>query len=222
MTPNVDARQLHLSPALTEDERDLVFRLRYRAYRATEGLPPHPSEQVRDALDDSPHARSYLLRDGDRIVGTIRSTVYRPGRDGHRLLMHDFWPDRTWPWLDAADVVAESSWLTTGPDLDEPHPLYLLRMFAAHNANAAAHGARYVVAVVARRHSLFYRRRMQMEPMSPPLEVPGMNVEAGVVVRLDYVTNIRLLEAEYPVVAVPSDEVRRLAVPTPNAMDTAA
>lgn len=207
--------RLQLSPALSAADRAAAFRLRYRAYRATDVVPADPSEQVRDHLDDSPFARTYLMTSGERLVGTIRSNVHRPGVSGHRLLIQDFWPRLDLPWLGGEDVVIESSRLAIDPDYDDTATAPFLRLFAAHNANAVVHGARYIVTVVTRRHSLFYRRRLGMVALTDPLEVAGMNVEPAVILALDHTARIAALEAQFPDVAVTAAEARLLAVPTP-------
>ena len=51
---------------------------------------------------------------------------------------------------------------------------YVLRLFRAHNANAAAYGVRYVVSAAQRRHIPFYRQRLKMEAVTEPMPVPGL------------------------------------------------
>lgn len=207
--------RLSLRPALSPADRTVAFRLRYRAYRATDGLPAHPSEQVRDFLDDAPFARSYLVRDGDRVVGTIRCNVHRPGLPAQRLLIEHFWPQLELPWLGSEDVVIEASRLAIDPDYEDKSAAPFLRLLAALNANAVVHGARYVLAVVTRRHSLFYRHRLGMVALAGPLEVPGMTLKPVDILSIDHTARIASLEARFPDVAVTAAEARRLAVPAP-------
>ncbi len=206
---------LRLDPAVSDADRELVYRLRYRAYRAADGIAPRASEQVRDEMDEHPFARSYLLRDGDRVVGTIRSNVYRHGQPGHRLFLADYWPSEAMPWLADAEAVVESSRFAVDPDLPEHQLTYLLRLFSVHNANAAAHGARYVVSAVQRRHIPFYRLRLKFEVVSEPLHVVGLNIEPCSIVRVDYPKHIPALEARFPDTAVPAADAQRLAIPAP-------
>lgn len=214
--------RLQLSPALSGADRAAAFRLRYRAYRATDGLPAHPSEQVRDHLDDSPFARTYLVRDGERVVGTIRCYVHRPGFRGQRLLIEHFWPQLELPWLVGEDVVIEASRLAIDPEYEDRSAAPFLRLLAALNANAVIHGARYVLAVVTRRHSLFYRHRLGMVALAGPLDVPGMNLKPVDILSIDHTARIASLEARFPDVIVTADEARRLAVPAPSTARVAA
>ncbi len=216
------ADTLRLDPAVSDADRELVYRLRYRAYRAADGIAPRASEQVRDDMDDHPFARSYLLRDGDRVVGTIRSNVYRHGQPGHRLFLADNWPIETMPWLAEADAVVESSRFAVDPDLPEHQMPYLLRLFSVHNANAAAHGARYVISAVQRRHIPFYRLRLKFEVVSVPLQVAGLNIEPCSVVRLDCPRHRPALEARFPDTVVPIADAERLAIPAPPSRSPAS
>ena len=213
---------LTLEPALTTADREAVFHLRYRAWQAVGGMAPNDAEQVRDALDDSPFAYSYMLRDRGRLVGTVRSNVYRHGQPGHHLFLFDFWPTLELPWLADAGPVVESSRLAVDPRCSESYATYVLRLFRAHNANAAAYGVRYVVSAAQRRHIPFYRQRLKMEAVTEPMPVPGLNVEAGSVLRLDYPAHIGQIEARFPDTVLSSADAARLVVPDAVGVATVA
>ena len=66
--------------AATPALRDAAFKLRYRAYRATDSIPENGSQRFRDPYDYKPNAMTYLLMDGDEPIGAIRASVYIPER----------------------------------------------------------------------------------------------------------------------------------------------
>lgn len=206
---------LRLDPALSPADRCLAYHLRYRAYRAADGIAPQASEEVRDWMDDYPLARTYLLRDGTVAVGTVRSNVYRHGAPGHRLFLADTFPADALAWLVDGDVVIESSRLAVAPDQSEHQLTYVMRLFGAHNANCRAHGAHYVVSAAQRHHLPFYRRRLAFEIVSDPATVEALTIEPVTAIRLDWRQHHGALESRFPEVVVDGGDVARLAVPTP-------
>lgn len=213
---------LRIDPALSSADRELVYRLRYRAYRATDGIAVLASEQVRDEMDDLPFARSYLLRDGERVVGTVRSNVYRHGSPGHRLFLADYWPLDSMRWLDNGDTIVESARLAIDPDVPERSMAFIMRLFSVHSANAATHGARFIVSGAQRHHLPFYRQRLKFEVVSAPLQIAGLNLEPCSIMRLDYRAHIRTIEARFPDLVVRPEHAERLTIPMPVAVSVPA
>ena len=203
---------LALDPALSPADRSAVFRLRYRAWRAVNGVPPNRERAIRDELDDSPLARSYLLREDGRIIGSVRSTVYVPGQSVHRLFLHTLWPDLELPWLSSGGTVIESSRLVFDPDAEHIDACHMLRLLSVHNANAVAWDACTIVTAVQLRHIPFYRKRLRMDVASPILPVSGLNVESGAVMRMDFRAHIGEVEARFPEARVTARERSRLAI----------
>ena len=91
-------KQVHR--AVSQEERDAVYRFRYRVYveelRREIGGVDHERRMVRDTEDDQPHAHHFYVGSPNDMEGVVRLRVWGPGEMpselAGKLSMHLFGP----------------------------------------------------------------------------------------------------------------------------------
>lgn len=64
-------KQFELRPANAED-MDSVYKIRYKSYLRADLIAPNPSKQFKDIYDASGSATTFVLSNGQTLIGTIR------------------------------------------------------------------------------------------------------------------------------------------------------
>ena len=79
---------ISVQKARTDDERQAVYRFRYRVYVEEMGLTPpeadHFTKRLRDSLDLS--SDLYVLKDDNQVVGSLRVTYFSDAPDPAALV----------------------------------------------------------------------------------------------------------------------------------------
>ena len=164
---------------LRADDRrlqDAVYRLRYRAYRSVDAIPPNARGRFLDDADRLPNSSSYLLLDEHGPLGAVRASLFDGTEERASLPCMAAYADVLADELGTGKVIVESSRFVTDPDLPERSLEPLTVLFKGIAANAMAHDADFVVTAVRRKHVLFYRRMMGFRRISEERTYPGINV----------------------------------------------
>ncbi len=194
--------------AATPALRDAAFKLRYRAYRATDSIPENGSQRFRDPYDYKPNAMTYLLMDGDEPIGAIRASVYVPER-GIGLPSFESYRDEIALRIGFDRRIVEPSRFVTAETSFDVMLDTQFRLFRMIAANAVVHEADWVITAMRRKHVAIYRRLFGMQPLSDPKPYPGVR-DLGVLCGLPFRDFAAMCAAE-PRLAIDRDEAGRYA-----------
>lgn len=156
--------------ATTQEERDSIFRLRYRGYLRDGGIGPSSSERFVDPWDEADNALLLgMYRDG-RLVSSVRFHMNRPHYARFPAL--DTFADVLVPVVDSGKTIIDPTRFVIDPDLAHlgPElPFLTLRMIAL----AAEHfEAGIILATVRAEHLVMYKRIVGHRPISEPRVYP--------------------------------------------------
>jgi hypothetical protein len=140
----------------TVEEREAIFRLRYRAYLREGAIPSNPSERFADVDDDDANAYVFGLYSDGELASSLRLHIASKDHPGFPSLQ--VFPDVLQPLLDAGRVIIDSTRFVADEKLSRKYrglPYATLRpcMLAAEYFHATD-----FLAAVRVEHQAFYQR----------------------------------------------------------------
>jgi N-acyl-L-homoserine lactone synthetase len=165
--------------AETPEDKDRIYRLRYRAYLREGAILPSESERVTDRYDDLPNNYTFGVYVQDELYSSIRISVltseYRgsPSSEMFTELLHPEL-DRGKVIIDPTRFVADPEKAKTFPEL--PYVTVRLGYVACGHFNADIG-----LANVRPEHRAFYRKVFLQEPWGEPKLYPGLIKPVGLV-----------------------------------------
>jgi hypothetical protein len=176
----------------------LVRRVRYEALASRGDVPRCEALAHPDVHDSALNAFTFLLREGDRVLGTTRSSAASPRRRW-RLPAHDVFAPEIERAFGADAALVEASLTLVAPGCDDPK-VALIHLVRAHMAHCAMEDADWLVAAVREAQIGFFRRMFNMEIVSGPERCPGL-ATPRVLMALDYRAQARVLAKRLPSLA---------------------
>src|SRR3954454_19186336 len=171
---NVDYRL-----ALTAEDKDNIYRLRYRAYLREGAILPSASERVTDRYDDAPNVWIFGIYLHGELYSSIRVSVLNsewrasPSSDMFADILHPEL-DRGLTMIDPTRFVADPEKAKRFPEL--PYVTVRLGWIACGYFNADIG-----LANVRPEHRAFYRKVFLQEPLGEPRLHPGLIKPVGLV-----------------------------------------
>lgn len=165
--------------AETPEDKDRIYRLRYRAYLREGAILPSESERVTDRYDDLPNNYIFGVYVQGELCSSIRISVltsgYRgsPSSEMFTELLHPEL-DRGKVIIDPTRFVADPEKAKTFPEL--PYVTVRLGYIACGHFNADIG-----LANVRPEHRAFYRKVFLQEPWGEPKLYPGLIKPVGLV-----------------------------------------
>jgi len=165
--------------AETPEDKDRIYRLRYRAYLREGAILPSESERVTDRYDDLPNNFTFGVYIQGELCSSIRISVltseYRgsPSSEMFTELLHPEL-DRGKVIIDPTRFVADPEKARTFPEL--PYVTVRLGYIACGHFNADIG-----LANVRPEHRAFYRKVFLQEPWGEPKLYPGLIKPVGLV-----------------------------------------
>jgi N-acyl-L-homoserine lactone synthetase len=165
--------------AETPEDKDRIYRLRYRAYLREGAILPSESERVTDRYDDLPNNFTFGVYVQGELCSSIRISVltleYRgsPSSEMFTELLHPEL-DRGKVIIDPTRFVADPEKAKTFPEL--PYVTVRLGYVACGHFNADIG-----LANVRPEHRAFYRKVFLQEPWGEPKLYPGLIKPVGLV-----------------------------------------
>ena len=165
--------------AETPEDKDRIYRLRYRAYLREGAILPSESERVTDRYDDLPNNYIFGVYVQGELYSSIRISVltsaYRgsPSSEMFTELLHPEL-DRGKVIIDPTRFVADPEKAKTFPEL--PYVTVRLGYIACGHFNADIG-----LANVRPEHRAFYRKVFLQEPWGEPKLYPGLIKPVGLV-----------------------------------------
>lgn len=181
--------------AVTPEDRERIFRLRYQAYLREGAIAEREDERFADPIDEHPNCRMLGVHADGELAGSIRLSISVPGLP--RIPTADVFPEVVLPMLDAGRVlvdptrfVADARWSREIPEL--AYLTLRLPWLAMEHF-----GADIMLAAVRAEHYPFYRRLWGNTVASPPRLYPGL-AKPVMLSQLDHAKAAPRVEALYP------------------------
>jgi hypothetical protein len=185
-----------------------VRRLRYEALAQRGDLAEGAPAEWSDAHDAALNAVTFMLRDGDTLLGTTRSSA-ASARRHWPLPAHEVFAAEMERAFGVDATLVEASLTLVDPAADDPK-VALIRLFRVHMLHCAVEDADWLLAAVRESQIGFFRRMFNMEIVSGPERCPGL-ASPRVLMALAYREQARLLAKRLPVLAVTAEDEREFA-----------
>lgn len=158
--------------AASTEDRERIFRLRYKAYLKEGAIRPNADETFHDAYDDLDNCWIFGIHMDGKLVSSIRfHVISRQARKGPAL---DVFPDIVAPMLDKGYTIIDPTRLVVDEQASKLHPeLPYVTMRVACMASEYFE-ARYCLATVRREHQAFYQRIFRFEKVCEPRPYPTL------------------------------------------------
>jgi hypothetical protein len=172
--------------AETPEEKDRIYRLRYRAYLREGAILPSESQRVTDRYDDAPNAWTFGIYIHDELYSSIRVSVLTSEWRGSPS--SEMFGDILHPELDRGRIIIDPTRFVADPDkaktfLELPYITVRLGWIACGHFNADIG-----LANVRPEHRAFYRKVFLQQPLGEPRLFPGLLKPVG------------LMAADYPAI----------------------
>jgi hypothetical protein len=172
--------------AETWEEKDEIYRLRYRAYLREGAILPNATERVTDHYDDAPNTWIFGVHVHGELYSSIRVSVLTA--DCRTSPSADMYSDVLHPELDRGKVIVDPTRFVADPEkakkfTELPYVTVRLGWVACGHFNADLG-----LASVRPEHRAFYRRVFLQQPMGEPRLFPGLLKPVG------------LMAADYPAI----------------------
>jgi N-acyl amino acid synthase FeeM len=163
--------------AETPEEKDEIYRLRYRAYLREGAILPSAEERVSDAYDDAPNTWVFGVYLHDELYSSIRVSVVTP--EWRTSPSADMYSDVLQPELDSGQIIVDPTRFVADPDKikrfpELPYVTVRLGLVACAHFNADIG-----LASVRTEHRAFYRKVFLQNPMGEPRLFPGLIKPVG-------------------------------------------
>ena len=158
--------------AETEEEKDEIYRLRYRAYLNESAIEPNRDRKVTDRYDDLPNSWIFGVYFDGELASSLRISVASPEWPDTPSM--NVFPEILGPELAKGRVMVDPTRFVADPAgarriLELPYMTLRLAYVACEYFHADLG-----LASVRSEHQAFYRRVFLHEPLSAPREYPGL------------------------------------------------
>lgn len=165
--------------AETVEDKDKIYRLRYRAYLREGAILPSESERVTDRYDDLPNNFTFGIYIHDELYSSIRISVLTSEWRGSPS--SEMFTDLIHPELDQGKIIIDPTRFVADPDKAKrfpelPYVTVRLGYVACGHFNADIG-----LANVRPEHRAFYRKVFLQEPWGEPRLYPGLIKPVGLV-----------------------------------------
>lgn len=172
--------------AETEEDRDAIYRLRYRAYLNEGAVAPNSERRVTDRFDELPNTWIFGVYLEGVLASSIRVSVASP--DVPVSPSVDVFPDVLSAELDAGRTIVDPTRFVADPVRAKRFPELPYVTVRLGYVACSYFNADIGLATVRAEHRAFYRRVFLQEAWSEPRQFPGLLKPVG------------LMAARYPVI----------------------
>lgn len=180
----------------TPDEKEEIYKLRYRAYLREGAIQPSSEQHVVDQYDDLPNSWIFGVYVHGELCSSIRISLLTS--EWRQSSAADVFGDILHPRLDRGEVMIDPARFVADPDRarripELPYLTVRLGYMACEHFNADS-----ALAVVRPPHQAFYRRVFMHETIAEPRLSPGLLKPVGLMATDFRATRERVF-ARYPV-----------------------
>ena len=163
--------------AQTPEQKDEIYRLRYRAYLREGAIQPSPDGRVIDQFEDAPNAWTFGVYFQGELYSSIRVSVLTS--EWRMSPSVELFGDVLHPKLDKGMVIIDSTRFVADPEKARNFP-ELPYVTVRLGSMAGVHfNADYGLAIVRPEHQAFYRRVFLHETWCEPRLYPGLVKPVG-------------------------------------------
>ena len=163
--------------AQTPEEKDEIYRLRYRAYLREGAIKSSPDGRVIDQYEDAPNAWTFGVYFHGELYSSIRVSVLTP--EWRMSPSVELFGEVLHPQLDKGRVIIDSTRFVADPEKARNFP-ELPYVTVRLGSMAGVHfNADYGLAIVRPEHQAFYRRVFLHETWCEPRLYPGLVKPVG-------------------------------------------
>jgi hypothetical protein len=193
--------------AQTPEQKDEIYRLRYRAYLREGAIQPSPDGRVIDQFEDAPNAWTFGVYFQGELYSSIRVSVLTS--EWRMSPSVELFGDVLHPQLDKGRVIIDSTRFVADPEKARNFP-ELPYVTVRLGSMAGVHfNADYGLAIVRPEHQAFYRRVFLHETWCEPRLYPGLVKPVGLMAAHLPTVRDRVL-ARYPFLRSSAFERRTL------------
>lgn len=165
-------QQVRYRLAESDEDKEAIYRLRYRAYLNEGAIEPNPDQRTTDRFDDLPNTWIFGVYFEDILTSSIRITVASPEHPVSPSV--EVFADLLEPKLANGDVIVDPTRFVGDPDRQKrfpelPYMTLRLAYVATSHFNASIG-----IATVRAEHQAFYRRFFMHREWAPPRMFPGL------------------------------------------------
>jgi N-acyl-L-homoserine lactone synthetase len=164
---NVDYRL-----AETPEEREEIYRLRYRAYLREGAIRPSTDQRVTDRFDDMPNSWVFGVYLEGVLASSVRISVASPEHPVTPSM--DVFADLLKPELKAGKTIIDPTRFVADPSREKRFPELPYVTLRLAYISCGYFNADLGLASVRAEHQAFYRRVFLYKPWSAPREYPGL------------------------------------------------
>jgi hypothetical protein len=187
---NVDYRL-----AETPEEREEIYRLRYRAYLREEAILPSADERVTDVFDESPYSWIFGVYIKGELCSSIRVSLVTPEHPTSPSV--EVFPEILRPELARGRSLVDPTRFVADPELFKRYPELPYATVRLGYVAGVHFNAELGLATVRAEHQAFYRRTFMQEPLCEPRLFPGLLKPVGLMAA-HYPTLRERVFARYP------------------------
>ncbi len=143
-------------PAITDEERDAIFRLRYKCYLREGAIKPDFSERMSDRFDDMDNVWIFGVHVEGVLAGTLRIHVTSP--DHPELPATPVFGDHLAEHIALGKTVVDPSRFVVDQDFSKVYPELAYLTTRIGWMAGEYFGADLILATARREHQAFYRR----------------------------------------------------------------
>ncbi len=158
----------------TQEAREMVYRLRYECYRRKGSIDPRPDEQFSDSFDAKPNSFSFLVRNAEEALATVRISVVRPAEGWDDSPVRHVFGDHPVFQGIARESFVEASRLCFGQSARRDAFVGLLGNMAAL---AELYSVEWLIACPRVEHAPIYQRMFGFKPLAAPRQYFGVKFE---------------------------------------------
>lgn len=181
--------------AETQEDKDTIYRLRYRAYLNEGAIEPNRDQKITDKFDDMPNSWIFGVYLDGRLASSIRLSISSP--EYSMCPSVDVFGDYLQQEVDQGKVMVDPTRFVADPDFAGQFPelpyITLRLCFVACSYFNADLG----LATVRAEHRSFYKRLFNHQPLSPPRIYPGLT-KAICLMAVDFPASREKVFARYP------------------------
>lgn len=163
--------------AETPEEKEEIYRLRYRAYLREGAVKASPEQRVADQFEDAPNAWTFGVYLHGELYSSIRISVLTS--EWRLSPSVELFGDVLHPMLDKGMVFIDSTRFVADPDKARRFPELPYVTVRLGSTAGVFFNADYGLAIVRAEHQPFYRRVFLQETWCEPRLYPGLVKPVG-------------------------------------------
>lgn len=163
--------------AQTPEEKEEIYRLRYRAYLREGAVQPSADKRVVDQFEEAPNAWTFGVYIHGELYSSIRISVLTS--EWRMSPSVELFGDVLHPLLDKGLVFIDSTRFVADPDKVKHHPELPYVTVRLGSTAGVYFNADYGLAIIRPEHQAFYRRVFLHETWCEPRLYPGLVKPVG-------------------------------------------